>query len=69
MMANGSAAGTARQAHQTIRTALGEAVRRGTSPGILPRWPSRPACRVPIYSPERGTGDSTTLGIPPPPCS
>jgi integrase len=42
MMRNGSAPATARQAHQTMRTALNEAVRRGylvRNPAMLAKAP------------------------------
>ncbi|MEU7934503.1 tyrosine-type recombinase/integrase [Micromonospora echinofusca] len=53
MMANGSAAGTAHQAHRTIRTALGEAVRRGhlaRNPAALAKPPRLPDSEVQPYT-------------------
>jgi len=53
MMANGSAAGTAHQVHRTVRTALGEAVRRGhltKNPAALAKPPRLPDTEVQPYS-------------------
>ena len=53
MQANGSAAGTAHQAHRTIRTALGEAVRRGhlaRNPAALAKPPRLSEEEVQPYS-------------------
>lgn len=53
MIANGSAAGTAHQAHRTIRTAIGEAVRRGhltRNPAALAKPPRLPDAEVQPYS-------------------
>lgn len=53
MQRNGSAAGTAHQAHRTIRTALGEAVRRGhlaRNPAALAKPPRLTEQEVEPYS-------------------
>lgn len=53
MMAKGSAAGTAHQAHRTIRTALGEATRRrhlGRNPAALARAPRLTEHEIEPYS-------------------
>jgi integrase len=55
MMSAGSAAGTAHQAHRTVRTALGEAVRRGyllTNPAALAKAPRLSELEVEPYSIE-----------------
>jgi integrase len=55
MMGAGSAAGTAHQAHRTIRTALGEAVRRGyllANPATLAKAPRLTEQEVEPYSIE-----------------
>lgn len=55
MMQNGSAAATAHQAHRTIRTALGEAVRRGhlaRNPAALAKAPRLTELEVEPYSVE-----------------
>ena len=55
MMATGSAPGTAHQAHRTIRTALGEAARRGhitRNPAALAKAPRLPDAEVQPYSIE-----------------
>jgi integrase len=55
MMRNGSAAGTAHQAHRTIRTALGEAVRRGyltRNPAALAKAPRLTEEEIEPYSIE-----------------
>jgi integrase len=53
MQRNGSAAGTVHQAHRTIRTALGEAVRRGhlaRNPAALAKPPRLSEDEVEPYS-------------------
>ena len=53
MMANGSAAATAHQAHRTIRTALNEAVKRGhlvRNPASLAKAPRLPEHEIEPYS-------------------
>jgi Phage integrase, N-terminal SAM-like domain len=73
MMRNGSAAGTAHQAHRTIRTALGEAVRRGhlaRNPAALAKAPDsrrRKSSRTPsrtcgASSPRRRTAGTAPDG-------
>jgi integrase len=55
MMAAGSSAGTAHQAHRTVRTALGEAVRRGylvTNPATLAKAPRLSETEVEPFSIE-----------------
>ncbi len=53
MQANGSAAGTAHQAHRTLRTALNEAVRRGhlnRNPATLAKAPRLPEAEIEPYA-------------------
>ncbi|WP_246002570.1 tyrosine-type recombinase/integrase [Allorhizocola rhizosphaerae] len=53
MIANGSAAATAHQAHRTVRTALNEAVRRGylaTNPARIAKAPRLPQSEIEPYT-------------------